>query len=143
MDPTEFGEILSKEVRVDENVVRYIVKHNLQIFLIDISADKTVNNVELIGSMNLKFTDFKLSEVLNSFKRSIGKNTLYILDGEVKVKAKELPAKPYSRGIIDKILTCVNEIMTVDIETIKGEDGVQDPYLITGYSPPPPSYLLV
>ena len=61
------------------------------------------------------------------------KDTLYIKDGEVIVKEKQLPAKPFKKVKVDGVLFPTDTFATIDIETVMVENK-QTPYLICGYS---------
>ena len=64
----------------------------------------------------------------------LGKNIIYIRDGEVIVRSKELSAKPFKKLTSDKSLSYGNEFMTLDIETVHIDNSMK-PYLICGYNP--------
>ena len=66
--------------------------------------------------------------------RELGKNILYIQNGEIIVRSKELNAKPFRKLTSDKKLSQSNEFMTLDIETVNVE-GKLCAYLICGYNP--------
>jgi hypothetical protein len=95
MDPANYGTIRGK-TKIDGNT-RYFVRNNNsnRIYEIDVSLDCLTNKVTIIGASDLNWTDTKLSE--DSFKREIGKATLYFLDGEVVLFKRVLPAKPFTR----------------------------------------------
>jgi hypothetical protein len=61
------------------------------------------------------------------------KDTLYVQDGQIIVKEKQLNAKPFKVEKLDTELSNNNSFMTIDIETVL-IDGKQTPYLICGYS---------
>lgn len=75
---------------------RFVIKNKnkLHIFYVDVFNDGYTNSVEIDGA-DLKWTDTKISD--NTFKRILGKNTLYIRDGVAIVKQKELPARPFKK----------------------------------------------
>jgi hypothetical protein len=130
MDPFKYGEIIAEQEFTNDNKNRYVVRNNLQIFVIDINKDATINNVHIQGAVDIKWTDIKISDTI--FKRNIGKNTLYIKDGIIIVKEKQLTAKPFRKVKIDSALAA-NNFLTIDIETVI-VDGNLKPYLICGYS---------
>jgi hypothetical protein len=61
------------------------------------------------------------------------KDALYVRDGQVIVKEKQLNAKAFKVEKLDKVLNNNNNFMAIDIETIL-VDNKQVPYLICGYS---------
>lgn len=85
--------------------------------------------------MNLKWVDTVISPE-GAFKRVIGngKSTLYIKNGIVAIKEKEIPAKTFKKVLPDKTLDLINTFMTFDFETITIEGKIH-PYLICGYTP--------
>ena len=129
MDPKDYGVVIL-DSKVSDNKTRYVIDNNGQTFIIDVT-NNTVNNVRITGAIDLAWTDIRLSD--NTFKRIIGKNTLYIRDGIKVVSSKELNAKPFRKLTIDNKLTPVNKYMTIDIETVTIEGSVI-PYLICGYT---------
>ena len=130
MDHTKYGKVLGKET-LSDNQTRYFTLNNGHVFFIDVSDDLITNSVHLQAPVDLKWVDVKLSDTL--FKRVIGKNTLFIENGEVVVKSKILNAKPFNTHKVDPKLANNNTFMTIDIETVK-IDGVHKPYLICGYT---------
>lgn len=127
MNPVDFGSVIG--IVNNDNSTRYFVQNNKRIYIIDQIDNGQINNVS-IPDVNLEWMDTKISEQV--FKREIGKNTLYIKDGEVVVKSKVLNAKPFKVGKIDKKLSNISNFMTMDIETVN-IDGNLQPYLICGY----------
>ena len=93
MNPSDYGTILSESII--EGFTRFITTTNKRVFQFDISLDKLINNVTLLGLSDLKWIDTQLSD--NSFKREIGKSTIYFLDGEIILQKKELNAKSFRR----------------------------------------------
>lgn len=91
MIPSDYGKILSHSVI--NGITRFITTTNKKVFQIDISLDKMINNVTILGLSDFKWIDTKLE---NGFKREIGKTTLYFLDG-VLVFEKQLNAKTFRR----------------------------------------------
>lgn len=61
------------------------------------------------------------------------KDTLYVQNGEIIVKEKQLNARPFRPIKTDKNLLGPDTFMTIDIETVLVE-GIQTPYLICGYT---------
>jgi hypothetical protein len=93
MNPADYGKVLVSSIL--DGFTRYIVTNNKRIFQIDVSLNKAINNVTILGGSDLKWTDRLLND--GSFKREIGKTTLYFLDGEVILQKKELNAKSFKR----------------------------------------------
>nr|AQU12775.1 DNA polymerase [Thelephora ganbajun] len=93
MDPANYG-IIRGQTQID-GTTRYFVKNNnsKRLYEIDVSQDQLKNKVSILGASDLKWTDTKLSE--NSFKREIGKATLYFLDGEIVLLKRVLPSPPF------------------------------------------------
>lgn len=94
MDPSEYGKVLATQ-NIEDDSIRYIVNSDKFIFQIDARDGGTVNNVNILGAADLTWVDTKLSD--NTFQREIGKNTIYIKDGVIVVKEKQLPAKPFRK----------------------------------------------
>lgn len=92
MDPADYG-IIRGKTQIDGGT-RYFVASRNRIFEIDVSLDKSINSVSIIGASDLRWTDTKLSD--DSFKREIGKATLYFLDGEIVLLKRQIPAKPFT-----------------------------------------------
>ena len=130
MEPEKYGQILHKEILID-NQRRYIVLNNDNVIFIDVSKDLTTNNVHIKGPLDLKWVDTQISE--NTFKRELEKNILFIKDGEVLVKSKELSAKPFNSVKLESKIESNETFMTFDIETVN-VNGSLHPYLICGYS---------
>nr|YP_010170417.1 DNA polymerase [Phanerochaete carnosa]QRZ60399.1 DNA polymerase [Phanerochaete carnosa] len=129
MDPTKYGEVRATQV-LNDKVTRYIVINSAN-YTFEIDVSENINNVHILGAADLKWVDTKLSD--NTFKRVIGINTLYIKDGVVVVKEKQLSAKPFYKVGTDKKLAPINNFMTIDIESVNIDDH-QTPYLICGYT---------
>ena len=88
MNPLDYGTILAQTVI--DNMTRFIVTSNKRVFQIDVSLDKLVNKVTLLGGSDLKWTDTLLTgEVI---MREIQKSTMYFLDGELILRKQVLPA---------------------------------------------------
>jgi hypothetical protein len=93
MDLTNYGTIRGKST-IDVGTRYFILNSNSnRIYEIEVSLDKLVHKVTIVGASNLQWIDTKLSE--DSFKREIGKATLYFLDGEITLVKRVLPAKPF------------------------------------------------
>ena len=82
------------------------------------------------GFMDFKFTDTKIND--NLFRRVINKDTLYIQNGEIILKEKQLPAKAFKVGKVENKISELNSFCTFDIETVS-INNVQSPYLICAY----------
>lgn len=130
MDIAQIGQIIGKE-KTPDNQTRYFVLNKGHVFFIDVSADLTVNTVHIQAPVDLKWTDTKINDTV--FKRLVGKSTLYIENGQIIVKSKELNAKPFSTVKIDPKMDQPKIFMTFDIETVN-IDGKLKPYLISGYA---------
>ena len=128
MDPADYGDIIGKDVR-DPNFIRNIISNRKHVIVIDSSLDNKVNKVHIEGAIDLQWVDTKLSEDL--FRRDIGKNTIYIKNGEIVVKSKQLSAKPFRKLQKENSLNN-NNFLTIDIETVK-IDGMAVPYLICAF----------
>lgn len=91
MIPSDYGIIVTKPA-LYETFTRYIVSCNKKLFQIDVSLDKLINNVTILGLSDLNWMDTKLAE---GFKREIGKSTIYFMDGEKVLRKQQLSAKPF------------------------------------------------
>lgn len=111
MDPNKFGEVRASQSISDETTRYMVVNEVNYVFQIDVGVN--INNVHILGATDLKWVDTKLSD--NSFKREIGKNTIYIKDGVVVVKEKQLPAKAFRKIPVETKLTPINNFMCIDI----------------------------
>ena len=131
MNPSDFGNIiLSNHIQINgESVHRIIVDSGTKTFQFDIYNNGTVNKVTILGSINLTWTDTQISD--NTFKREIGKSTIYFMDGERILTQKQLNAKPIKNLSVDNELD--NNFITMDMET-KNDLGKLIPYLICGYN---------
>ena len=114
---------------LDADTKRYIVKNDILIFTIE--SNGLVNNVSVTGLSRISWTDTKLND--DTFKRVIGKNVLYISNGEVIVKEKELPAKPFTSIKPEAKQTSSNCYMVMDIEAIIHNNEFK-PYLVCAYN---------
>jgi hypothetical protein len=99
MNPSEYGEILA--VNTIGEFTRYIVTNIKKTFKIDVSLDKLVNKVTLLGVSDLKWIDTVVSE--GCLKREIQKSTLYFLDGELILRKQILPVKSFKGIKEDKL----------------------------------------
>ena len=106
MNPSEYGEIRSNSyVQVKgESIQRFIVKNGNKFYEIDVSSNGLINKVSLLGNIDLKWIDTRISD--GSFKREIGKSTIYFMDGEIVLRKQQLPAKPF------KVLKAETKIIT-------------------------------
>jgi hypothetical protein len=132
MNPEEYGQLeLDKVIEIEgEEYHRYLVNDGSKTYRIDVSKNGFVNKVQILGNINLSWTDTLIKEESNSFMREIKKSTIYFMDGEVILRKQMLPAKPFRRLVKETKL--VNDFYTLDIETIK-ENTKLIPYLICGY----------
>src|SRR5258705_2698373 len=60
MTPSDYGLIISTSTF--ETFIRYIVTNNKKVYQIDISLDRLINKVTILGLSDLKWTDTKLSD---------------------------------------------------------------------------------
>ena len=128
MIPSDFGAIIS--ISKHETFTRHIVTNGPRIYQIDVSLDELVNNVSILGSVQLNWVDTKLAFDVG-FKREIGKSTKYFIDG-VNVLNKHIhPARAFRKLQGDKYGSTA--FVTMDIETIN-DNGNLIPYLICGYN---------
>jgi hypothetical protein len=93
MNPSDYGKVLG--TTVFDKFTRFITTTNKRVFQIDVSLDNLINTVTILGSSDLSWIDTKISN--DSFKREIGKSTIYFLDGEIILQKKELNAKSFRR----------------------------------------------
>ena len=128
MNPSDFGEIISKQVFSD-NLTRFIVKNGPLVIQID-QYSEGYSVVHYLGAVDLKFTDTILNNL--TFKRQIEKEAIYIREGEIVYREKELPAKPFKSIKPEKVISDSDSFCTIDIETVS-INGIQTPYLICGY----------
>ena len=112
-----------------DTFTRYFVNNGKRNYEIDVSLDKTNNKVTILGAVDLKWVDTKLTE--GGFKREIGKSTKYFLDGVNVLNKQLLPSKPFRRTKLDRKKAA--GFITMDIETVKINNKVV-PYLICGYN---------
>lgn len=131
MDPLKYGKVeISKSIEENGIVIeRFIVSSGNKTFRIDVHENGKVNKVTILGNIHLSWIDSKIDTDL--FKREIKKSTIYFFDGEVILRKKELPAKPFKK--LSKNVNLTNEFYTMDIETITVNNKVI-PYLINAYN---------
>ena len=132
MNPADYGEIRADTyVQVDsESIHRYIVKNGNRTYEIDISSDGLTNKVTILGAINLSWVDTKILD--DVFMRVIKKSTIYFMDGQVVLRKQILNAKPFKSLKLDTNRT--GNYFTMDIETIKNNNGKLSPYLICAYN---------
>ena len=94
MNPNDYGILLSQSVVDGFN--RYITTLNKKVFQIDQTLDLLVNNVTILGGSELKWTDTIVNDD-GTFKREIGKSTIYFLDGIALLQKQILAAKAFRR----------------------------------------------
>lgn len=129
MDTSDYGRLIATE-KMDDYIRHVLLSDTNRVFTVDVYDNH--NEVRIEGASDFTWTDTMIDD--NTFKRTIGKNTLYIRNGEVVVREKQLSAKPFTKVKTDKKLTPNTKFMTMDIETIN-ISGNLVPYLICGYSP--------
>ena len=129
MNPQDYGKIRVPDTYIkDIGKTRYVVQNENTIFFIE--STRLYNQIRIAGPADIKWTDWKIND--NSFKRIIGKNTLYIKDGAIVAKEKQLNAKPLKAVKFDTGLSTKNFIC-IDIKTVT-INKVINRYLICGYS---------
>jgi hypothetical protein len=89
-----------------------------------------MNKVQILGALDYSWIDTLLDN--NIVHRVINKSEIYFVDGQIILRKKILPAKPFTRAKGDSKL--VNNFITMDIETIKKQNGKLVPYLISAYN---------
>jgi hypothetical protein len=94
MNPNDYGILLSKSVVDGYN--RYITTLNKKVFQIDQTLDLLVNNVTILGASELKWVDTVVN-IDGTFKREIGKSTIYFLNGVILLQKQILAAKAFKR----------------------------------------------
>jgi hypothetical protein len=125
--PSEYGKIVMQYD--DGGKTKYGITSDDRTYFIE--SDGVSNEVHIPKPIDLKWTDTKLSDTM--FKREIMKDTLYVKDGQIILKEKQLNAKPFKVEKLDTELDNNSSFMTIDIETVL-IDNKQVPYLICGYS---------
>jgi len=132
MNPYDYGKVLVSNIipATLEGITfeRFIVVSGNKTYQIDVFEGGKVNKVTILGSIKLSWIDTKVSDDL--IKREIKKSSIYFMDGEIILRKKELPAKPFRRLQKESVLS--NKFYTMDIETITKDDKIT-PYLINGY----------
>lgn len=129
MNQQDYGKIRVPDTYIkDIGKTRYVVQNENTIFFIE--STRLYNQIRIAGPADIKWTDWKIND--NSFKRIIGKNTLYIKDGAIVAKEKQLNAKPLKAVKFDTGLSTKNFIC-IDIKTVT-INKVINRYLICGYS---------
>jgi hypothetical protein len=93
MNPSDYGTIRGDTQTADS--IRYFVRKGNRVYEIDVSLDKSINKVTVLGSSALNWIDTKISD--NLFKREIGKSTIYFLDGEQVLIKRLIPGQPFTR----------------------------------------------
>jgi hypothetical protein len=127
MEPSEYGRVFVEPGTGDKT--KYAIISADRTYLME--SDGVSNDMSIPKPIDLKWIDTKLSD--NLFKREIMKDTLYVQDGQIVVKEKQLNAKPFKVEKLDTELDNNSTFMTIDIETVL-IDNKQVPYLICGYS---------
>ena len=128
MNPFEYGQVLAKEVIVND--IKYIIKDQVnRLFEVISNMEGTINNVRTLDASDLKWSDTVVSE--GCFKREIGKSTIYFLDGVEVLRKQIIPSKPFRKTTVDKFLQ--EKFITFDIETIRKNKELI-PYLICAYN---------
>ena len=136
MEPGDYGEIRSSSY-IELNGVtihRFIVINGNRTYEIDRTLDKSQNKVTILGTIDLTWTDTKISSEVGGsflFKREIKKSTIYFMDGEIALRKQQLNAKPFRRLSVDNKIK--NNFLTMDIETITRNNKLI-PYLICAYN---------
>jgi hypothetical protein len=98
MEPSKYGEIrISNTIDNGETIIRYMVVNGDKTYQIDVCNNGMVNKVTILGKINLSWIDTKINLDDSSFKREIGKSTLYFLDGEIFLQKLQLNAKSFKR----------------------------------------------
>jgi hypothetical protein len=93
MNPSDYGKILV--TNIVDNFTRYIATSNKRVFQIDVSQDKMINKVTILGSSDVKWTDTMNTD--GSLVREIGKSTIYFLDGVIFLQKQNLNAKAFRK----------------------------------------------
>ena len=137
MKPAVYGRIIISNIITEEGVTfeRFIVENGNKTYQIDVIENGQVNRVRILGAINLSWIDTLLSEEQDLFKREIKKSTIYFMDGEVVLRKKEIPCKPFSPLFKESSKSgesLNNNYITMDIESIRVDNKVK-PYLITSY----------
>jgi len=137
MNPSDYGTIIISNIITEEGITfeRFIVVNRDKTYQIDVIENGQVNRVRILGAINLSWVDTLLSEEQDLFKREIKKSTIYFMDGEVVLRKKEIPCKPFSPLFKESSKSgesLNNNYITMDIESIRVDKKVK-PYLINSY----------
>jgi hypothetical protein len=89
-----------------------------------------MNKVQILGALDYSWIDTLLDN--NIVHRVINKSEIYFIDGQIILRKKSLPAKPFTKAKVDS--KNVSSFVTLDIETIKKQNGKLVPYLISAYN---------
>lgn len=132
MDPSDYGTIESEsQIQLNgENVQRFIVSNQSKIYRIDKFVGNMINKVTMLGAIDLSWTDKLLHDGI--VQREIGKAFIYFVDGQIILRQKVLNSKPFSILQPEKVKK--TKFVTMDVETIKQQDGNLTPYLISAYN---------
>jgi len=93
MNPADYGTIRGETLMGD--LTRYFIRKGNKVYEMDVSQDKTINKVSIVGASDLNWVDTKLADDL--FKRELGKTTIYFLNGEQVLIKRLIPAAPFTR----------------------------------------------
>jgi len=138
MNPEDYGTIISDSFvqTKGESFHRFIVENGNKIYQIDRTLDNNINYVTIKGNIKVSWIDTVISvnESIDSqaFRRDIGKSSIVFINGEVVLKKKLLNAKPFVKLQVEKAVTF--DFVTMDIETVKSNDGKLQPYLISAFN---------
>lgn len=127
----DYGRLIIREIFNDS--ITYVVEgSNGDIFQIDVDKAEKIFKVRILGKIDISWVDTIVHET-GIFKREIGASTIFVQDGQILLKKKNLPAKPFKTVKPHKKITSKNQFLTFDVETVS-IDGLVTPYLIAGYS---------
>lgn len=110
MNPEDYGVTIATQ-DLGGSAMRYVVKNDRLVFTIETSENGLTNNVRIEGLTDITWVDTKLNG--DTFKREISKNVIYVSNGKVVAKEKELPAKPFSKLALDKKVANSDIFMTM------------------------------
>jgi hypothetical protein len=132
MDPADYGDIQNQsKIQINgETVERFTIINQSKIFNVDRYVSTLKNQVTILGILNYSWTDTLLDNGV--VQRVIGKSEIYFVDGQIILRKKNLPAKSFTRVKGD--IKIINNFVTMDIETIKRQNGKLMPYLISAYN---------
>lgn len=136
MNPHDYGRVIVSNI-ITEGITfeRFIVVNKDKTYQIDVMEGGIVNRVTILGVIKLSWIDTLLSEEQDLFQREIKKSTIYFMDGEIILRKKEIPAKPFSPLFKESLKnkeSLNNKYITMDIESIRVDKKVK-PYLINSY----------